>query len=591
IISQFDKFFENEKLILSFAAIAGREFKFEVIEYISKKMRLKINLFSAMKKFCDNNFLHFIGNNKEKNTYLFNHDLLRDAIISSISFKIKTKIHNYIGEWIENHDTEKQNEIIAFHFKNAGNIKKAVHYLNISAKQASEKYANNQAIDYYSQLIELYSKNYRNFSKEIKIQLIEIYQARGLAWRLIGKYDKAIEDFSMMLILAKKIKNIKKIISANNHIGSVYRWKGNQRKALKYCKESLKKAMEINDDRLIASCSNSISVVYWYLGKYYKAIETGKKSIELRRKMGDISMVSRGLFSIGNCYTKICNYSEAEKCFNELLSIAQKINDKIGLAYSYDGLGYCCKELAEYCCALDYHQKAYNLRIETGDARGLGYSYISFGDIRRILGDFHGAAEYYNKAYITIKSIQDENLMSDVLRCMALSELDYLNINKSEELITQSIELSERLQFTESTIKSGIVFAEILFRKNDLNKALNIIKKSLKESIRCGMTDNFINALIIKTSVMISLNCSKKEITNNINIAFKTAKTTGFPLLKLKVLRLIIDNINLLPLSLSTSDESTHNYFIEYNKLLSDINKKINNDADKTNFIQKYKLV
>ncbi|MBP7654207.1 PHP domain-containing protein, partial [Candidatus Dependentiae bacterium] len=75
IISQFDKFFENEKLILSFAAIAGREFKFEVIEYISKKMRLKINLFSAMKKFCDNNFLHFIGNNKEKNTYLFNHDL------------------------------------------------------------------------------------------------------------------------------------------------------------------------------------------------------------------------------------------------------------------------------------------------------------------------------------------------------------------------------------------------------------------------------------------------------------------------------------------------------------------------------------
>ncbi|HPN30918.1 MAG TPA: adenylate/guanylate cyclase domain-containing protein [bacterium] len=584
ILSQFDKFEETQKLLLLFAAVCGREFKTEVVDYFAKKMRFKINAQLALKLFRDNNFLMDMESDEKCGVYIFIHDLMRDALLETIAVSQKKNYHNINGDWLEKFESKDNAELLAYHYFQADNPKKAHKYLIESAENAEKRYSNKQAIEYYSQLIELFERGYARFPKKIKSAFIACFNRRGLLFRLIGEYDKALSNFYQMREWSKKAKDRRNIILSNNHIGSVYRWRGDQTKALEFCKEALDNAEKLGDLKLVASCANSLSVVYWYLGKYSYAIMLGVKSVSIRRAHNDPASVAHGLFSLGNCYTKIGNFSEARKCFSELLETSKIMDNKIGLAYAFDGIGYCDKEETFYSRALENHTQAFNIRNQTGDLRGLGYSYISFGEIMEIIGDKKKCEEYFVKAHSVIKSIQDENLLSDVLRCLAINKINSGDLSEAEKLINDSLEICRRINFTESIIKSGVVASNIMLLKGNYAESMKLAGDILKESLNSEMPESFIKSHILKAKARIKLNDSKTEVFDELKKASGYSQRMNYKYLKLLSDKTIIENAFFFDMP----DCVLKNYIEDYENLLYDISGRIIDGKDKKIFLEKY---
>jgi len=250
--------------------------------------------------------------------------------------------------------------------------------------------------------------------------------------------------------------------------------------------------------------------------------------------------VARGLFSLGNCYTKVCDFDAAKKCFSELYDISLKNNEKIGLSYAYDGFAYCAKYACDFDNALIYLDKAYNLRTETGDLRGMGYSFISIGEIKRILEIFDESAEYFKKAKDVINKIQDENLQSDVLRCLAMSEIDNKNFESAELLILQSLELAKKIFFHESIVKSIFVFSELLFKQKKYGQALEFINNNIKLSLKSGMFDIYIQSMLLKYEILIITENKIREAFKYFEKIISSNEAKKISLLKMTASKIIM---------------------------------------------------
>ena len=584
ILSRMDRLTENAKLALMAAAVIGREFNLKILVFIISKMIIGNEIHSIIKILEDENFVVSL-NSDDTDSYMFRHDLTRDAVYSVINNSLKKTLHLNAGLWFElfENKNDYNSEILAYHFRETDEISKAIKYLKTSGDKAKKQYANNQAIVFYSQAIEICKNNFKRFPVSIKNELIYIYQARGLIFRLIGQYEKALEDFFSMLDFTKKSGDKVNFAAANNFIGSVYRWKGDQKKALSYCKKALNYTLKSGDENKTATCYNSIAVVYWYLGKYRQAIITGEKSISLRRKSGDETLVARGLFSLGNCYTKICDFKNAKKCFSELYEISAKNNEKIGLSYAYDGFAYCARYACDFGSALLNLEKAYKLRTETGDLRGIGYSFISIGEIKRILGNTMESAEYFQKANDVILKIQDKNIQSDALRCCAVIEMDSNNLEQAEKLIYQSLALSEKLSFTESIVKSTLAISELLFRLKRYDESFQYIKKNIKISLNCEMLDIYLLGLLHKYEIIIITENKNKEAFNYFEKVISISESKKLLLIKLYALKNILKYKNIFS-KFSSMQTKQKNYL----ELLNTASNTIGNAYEKKLFIESW---
>ena len=535
ILSRMDRLSEESRTALKLASVIGQTFRIPLLNAIYPSKKNKKDFIEMMNELKEKKFI-FPG--LKNNTYFFRHALIRDATYDCLSSASKIKIHGQIANWIEANESgliKERYEVLANHFSCSNDRQKAIKYLILSGKKVRDSFANQQAVEFFSRALKIFEELYQKKIGNIASEMCDVYMNRGMVYRLMGLYDRAIFDFKKMNLLASKMFDKNRRVLALNYIGSSFRWKGNQKKALVYCSRALKLALSLRNKKLIAVCYNSITVVHWYLGNYRQAIYCGKKSLALRRQSGKLREISRGLFSLGNSYTKICDFNSAKKCFNELMNSSLKSGDKIGTAYAYDGLGYCEFKHGRINQALRYYEKGFTIRMQTGDMRGIVYSYISMGDVKFECGSFKEALEYYRKALEIVGKIEDENLMSDVLRSIGLCAMKFGNYQEAIKKLNESLLIGKKISFSESLIKTYCAFSELMLNMKRFDKAKKYLDLFYRLARKSKMLDFKAKALMLSGLINIRIR-EKAYALKQIQKAFKNAVLSGDSILQARIL-------------------------------------------------------
>ena len=156
-------------------------------------------------------------------TFEFTHHKIREVIYQNLHNELKKTFHLKTASCLEQVLAEKVSDgylaDIALHYVEGGAPERAFEYLVKLGEKAVKTYAYVQAMDYLNKALEATQKASSLATNE---NLAKIYKLRGIAWLLHDQWEKARNDFNLMLQNAANISDEGIIAEAHYWLGHAY---------------------------------------------------------------------------------------------------------------------------------------------------------------------------------------------------------------------------------------------------------------------------------------------------------------------------------------------------------------------------------
>ena len=181
---------------LSVAAVAGRDFALDVLERVLEHPRDR--LIDLVEEAIDADVL--VEPAQSVGRLSFSHALFRETIYEQLSATRKAAIHGRIAAAIEQAPTERPDEragTIAYHYRAAGDLRKAFDYYRRAAAAAERVHAQETALENLEGAI--VAGEMLGMTAVAEESIRDLYRARAWALHLLGEPDRALADLEHAL--------------------------------------------------------------------------------------------------------------------------------------------------------------------------------------------------------------------------------------------------------------------------------------------------------------------------------------------------------------------------------------------------------
>ncbi len=303
--------------------------------------------------------------------YIFKHELLRDVTYRSILQRVRRAYHAFVAEWLIEHSGERAGEytgLIAEHLELAGESEQALIYLRKAGEQASEKFANAEALDYFSRALALVPEDER-------AERYTLLLAREKVYDLLGKREAQAQDLTTLKELAERLND--------DGMPTGY----------------MKRAE-------VALCQAAFGEV---TGDYAACIMAAQAAIEFAMTSGEVRGAARGHLQWGRALCLQGDFAVAQTQLGQALALAQEAQLHQVEADSLRNLGIVSGYQGDSAEERDYCKQALRICQEIGDRRGEGITLNNLGVISSEQGDYAGARDYYEQSLRIKREIGDRH--------------------------------------------------------------------------------------------------------------------------------------------------------------------------------------
>lgn len=465
-----------------------------------------------------------------QSTYIFKHALTREVVYDSILTKRKYKLHDAIGNAIEelHHDNvDEHYEVLSEHYITSENYEKGAEYSKLAASKARKGASFNDAVAYgeksaacleklprtedvEKKLIDAkvtlglyYNQMFQHFDakeavepiielaleRDYKRRISQIYTIIGTYGFMIeGDYLKAIRYLEDALKIAEQSEDRLSLVLANHWIGHALAESCKFESALHH----LKKALEINVAAhvpwAIAAIKGCMSMtVYNNQGRADLGFQMSQQNLRFAEESGDAwSKAEAYTFHGCSCYLK-GRLDEAEERLLKAIAFSERINFlSMGSLASFF-LGETYFDRRDFQKSQNYHTIAISF-LEQCRARPSITSSNNMALAR--------AKVMNNEEYIDLESMyayEDENKMKlydGMLAryiCEILLNTDGKQTSEAEEWIKKAIELDTRNGMTWWHLaKDYALYAELFKRRGNRTKAGENLSRAIDIFKDCG---------------------------------------------------------------------------------------------------------
>jgi predicted ATPase/DNA-binding SARP family transcriptional activator/class 3 adenylate cyclase len=133
--------------------------------------------------------------------YIFKHQLTLEATYNSLLHRKRRTLHRRVAEVLEQDYPDRTDEnlgLLAHHWERAGNIERAVHYLQRAGEQAAAQFANDEAVDYFTRALSLVPEREIDRRFDLLVAREAVFALRGMRERQSADLD-ALENLSTLL--------------------------------------------------------------------------------------------------------------------------------------------------------------------------------------------------------------------------------------------------------------------------------------------------------------------------------------------------------------------------------------------------------
>ncbi len=503
---------ENEpKNVLEIGSVIGEEIPFKLLAEVSSVE--EIDLLDYIDILSDNNLWR---ESPDEEVFYFYHELVRDTVYDRLR-KVKQKVlHKEVAQKIEEVYQDSLNERyqeLAQHYKKAKEQAKAIDFYKKAGEQAENVYAQEDAIEMYTQAIEVAMEISPDVSDISKTELLE---KRGDAYKIIGDYDNAIEDFENAI---EGSEENKKKADLYRKIAEVYEDEGAYEEGLEQCENGfellgeeltservkllntkgrlntrlgeydtardilercVQRSEELGVKKEIAQANHDIATVFLRQGHYEKSIEYLEKALEIREEIEDLMGKSDTLNNMAVVYHNMGESDKGLDYYERSLEMSEKLGLKRGIAVSLGNMAIIYQEKGDSEKALDRYKEALKIYRKVGDEDGTALVLGNLGAAYHDRGELDKALDYYEEALEKDREIGDKHAIGIVLGNIGSTYIDQGDLDKAQEYLQESLRVRQEIGN-----KYGIVLAldgigSVNKKRGEMEKAISHHEHALK---------------------------------------------------------------------------------------------------------------
>ena len=526
IMARVDSLPERAKEVLQTGSVIEREFSYPLINRVTGLPEKELlSYLSALK---DSELLYERGIYPQS-SYVFKHALTREVVFDSILVKRKKKLHEEIGNAIE--ELYKDNlseyyEMLAEHFIKSENYGKGAEYSRLAARKAQKAASFKDAIihgEHRTYCLEKLPRNedveknivdsrltlglyniqssYFNEGKEAIDPIVDLAVKRGDKKRLsqiytiLGThsfvsqedYPKAFQYLQEALKIAEESKDFTTFWVASHWMGHALAENCEFEKALVHLERDLQISTFADIRWSISIMKSCIGMtVYCNQGKVDLAYQTSQEGLKLAEESGDT-------FSKAEAYTS-CGYSSLLKGFLDQaegylmrgIAFSEKINHSTMSMLASFWLGITYFERGEYPKSQEY----YNKYISVCEQRKIFPSWTNLGKIflARAKAMNNDKALNLDPLYEYAEENKVKYFEGHMKRGIGeiLLNIDDQHISESEHWIQKAIEADRKNRMMFFLGQDYVLYAELFKRKGNRLKAKENLGKAIEILKECG---------------------------------------------------------------------------------------------------------
>lgn len=479
---RLDQLPDEDRRLLDAAATCGSRFTASIVSKVAGEEEAKVlNGLGAIAR------IHGLLRLTDSG-FAFDHPAVQEVLYDCVPAEIRQTYHRKAALWLELAGGPVED--IGEHYYRARD-RRAVAVLNDAASEARTKYANKEAIRFYTEALELeedeqkrmgmlYSlgdvcdsmgdlekglesfKGALAYAQEKDVQVGILNRIGRMRWKR-GEIEECVRAHTEALSLLED-DGCKEEAMALDGLGCAYESRGDFDQALEYYERSLAIGEEIADQEVIARALTCKANIHNLKGEFGKAIENHEKSIKVSERIGNLVGVAGACMSAGAPHVAKGEYDRALELYEKGLAIYEKMGNRVGIAGFLNNIGNIHSLRGENRKALEYFERSLELSERAGARYYAAIHLMFIGMVHREEGEYDKSLEYLEKSLGTFKKIGDRGGLNWSYCELVQTFLKRKELGKAMEFCKKALNLSEELgskgHLGESRRFLGMIYCE-----------------------------------------------------------------------------------------------------------------------------------
>jgi class 3 adenylate cyclase/tetratricopeptide (TPR) repeat protein/ribosomal protein L40E len=489
IMARVDSLPEEAKELLQRGSVIEREFSHELIKRVVDLPEQELLSYLSVLK--DSELLYERGIYPES-TYIFKHALTREVVYDSILTKRKKRLHEDIGQAIEEIYTERLEEfyeMLAYHYSKSENPEKAYKYLKLSGYKAIRNYSNWEAFRSYREAIEVLAKMPK--AEGNKREQIEVRLLMAAPMFPLGFPEDSLEILQKGERLSKELGDEKSLAHFLSQIGQYYQFKGTDLLlGIQYCEAAFRKAEKIDDIELMAPIGADLCILYFRADECSKAIDVSLKVTALlektKRQSGffgkPYNVYSIILAHCGASMTLLGNFEEAKVLFEKGINFASKIKDLLALGWLGNHYGMSLNWRGDVKNAIEHFQNSIRYSDEGQIVFVSGLARIGLGWSNCMMGNLKIARNHIEKGLKILGDLGVQFFSGFFYGLLSMVHLESGDLKNAQHHAEEALKISQKVHQKWNEGTAWILLGRIFNKggKNQVVKAEECILKGIK---------------------------------------------------------------------------------------------------------------
>lgn len=444
---------EDIRELLAVASVEGEDFTAQVLARVQdmKERKLLRELSRELSK--RHRLVHEAGEVETRHhilsKYKFVHHLFQRYLYNGLSAAERRLLHGEIARVLEDifkDEVERVAVQLAYHNQRAQLHDKAARYLRLAGNQARTSYANQEAIQYYTDLLELLpEKDEERFQvlslraevydviadREAQLkdarEMLSIAQDLGeksfqvdallveADAQLDSEHLLAEEPARKAMALAEKIGDPVRKASALRRLGWSAWLKFNYASSRDYLQKAANIFLASDNPRKAAGCLNLLSLASDTMYDQQEALQAAQEAIRLSRQIEDPRLEATGLRRLAIIYLNLKETENALPLAEKALTLHRQVGDVYEEAHDHNVIGLIYGRMGRWS-ELESHlfkslQLAHKLRATTP---------ILFASVNlaashfRRQGNYEGAIHHFDQEIKRAMGMEDDWLIGSL---------------------------------------------------------------------------------------------------------------------------------------------------------------------------------
>ncbi len=435
ILSRIDQLTSQQQLVIKVASIIGRVFRFAHLVGYYPALGEPDSLRGILEELGRLDLTPLEAPEPEL-AYLFKHIITREVAYTSLAEETRAALHEQFAGYLEASFAERPPlDLLAHHYACSGNLDKKREYLRRAGEAAKAAYANDAALDYFSQALAVTP------AADVSERYALVLQREELN-DLVGERQLQSQDLETLATLAAILDDDRKHIEVALVRAALADTVGDYATVVAQADHAIILAQKTGLPAREAEGHNVWAKALWRQAAYAEARSHLEQALALARAAGAWEQEAASLFTLGVIADKQAHYAEARGFMEQTLASYRQHQDRRGESLVLNSLGVVAYNQRDHEAARRYLDQALRLKRELGDKYAEGVTLNNLGLVALRQHDYVAAQERLAGCLRLCEHVHDREGESAALSSLGSVALQLGDYARARRCLDRSLSLA-----------------------------------------------------------------------------------------------------------------------------------------------------